>query len=466
MGTTQRIAAHRIAGHRGWWAILVTAVVGLVLSIAPSANAATVTIHINAGLDPATVTVPPNTAVTFVNDDGGRHRMRTTSGPAQFDTGGDLETAGGSFTVTLTAIGSYAYRDERNTSVAALAGTIIVSDAVTTTVPGSPTTVAPPPPTTASVTIGDRIFSPSSVTVAPGGTVTWTNNDGRAHTVTATDRSWDSGLLNPGATWSHTFPAGGTFSYLCDLHPDMTGRVVVSAGGTPPPDTTPVTTPTTPTTTRPPAVPPTTPAPTTTLPGTPPPTQASVMIMDFQFSPSVVTIAAGGTVTWTNHDSSPHSVTADDTAYDSGMLRTGGTWSKTFATPGTYRYHCEYHPEMVATVVVLAPGATVPPGGTPVTTVGGGSTGGSTGTTATTVAGGSGGAAGAAGGTGSAGGSATGASLPSTGSVTIGGNRFSPASITIAVGGTVTWTNTDTVPHTVTADDGSFDSGHAAQDDT
>lgn len=456
---------HRIAAHRGWWAIIVTAVVGLVLSFAPSASAASVTIHINGGLDPASVTVPPNTVVTFVNDDGGRHRMRTTGGPAQFDTGGSLEAAGSSFTVTLTALGSYTYRDERNASAAELAGTIVVSDTVTTTVPGSPTTVAPPPPMTATVSIGDRIYSPSSVTIAPGGTVTWTNNDSRAHTVTASDRSWDSGLMNTGATWSKTFPAGGTFSYFCDLHPDMTGRVVVSAGGIQPPaPTTPPAT--TPATTRPPTLPPTTPAPTTTLPGTPPPTQAAVMIMDFQYSPTTVTIAAGGTVTWTNHDSAPHTVTADDASYDSGMMRTGGTWSKTFATPGTYRYHCDYHPEMVATVVVLAPGATVPPGGTTATTVaGGGSNGGSNGTTATTVAGGStGGAAGGSTSGGSTGGSTSGGSaggvaLPTTGSVAITGNRFTPGSITIAVGGTVTWTNNDTVPHTVTADDGSFDSG-------
>jgi plastocyanin len=444
MGNTYRIAA-----HRGWWAIIVTAVVGLVLSIAPSASAASITIHINGGLDPATVAVPPNTVVTFVNDDGARHRMRTTGGPAQFDTGGSLEAAGSSFTMTLTALGTYTYRDERNAEVAELAGTIVVTDTVTTTVPGSPTTVAPPPPMTATVSIGDRIYTPSSITIAPGGTVTWTNNDGRAHTVTATDGSWDSGLMNTGATWSRTFPAGGTFSYFCDLHPDMTGRVVVSAGGTQPPGPTPPPA-TTPATTRPPALPPTTPAPTTTLPGTPPPTLASVMIMDFQYSPTTVTIAAGGTVTWTNHDSAPHTVTADDGSYDSGMMRTGGTWSKTFTAPGTYRYHCDYHPEMVATVVVLAPGATVSPGGTTATN-------GTNGTTATTVAGGGSTGGGSTGG--STGASTGGASLPTTGSVAITGNRFTPGTITIAVGGTITWTNNDAVPHTVTADDGSFDSG-------
>jgi plastocyanin len=176
------------------------------------------------------------------------------------------------------------------------------------------------------------------------------------------------------------------------------------------------------------------------------------MIMDFQYSPATATIAAGGMVTWTNHDSAPHTVTAADGSFDSGMMRTGGTWSRTFATPGVYSYRCDYHPEMVATVVVLAPGATAPPAGTPTTVAGGGSGGGQ----ATTLppAGSGGGSTG--GGGGSTGG---GASLPTTGSVAIAGNAFTPATITVAVGGTITWTNNDAVPHTVTADDDSFDSG-------
>ena len=367
---------------RMWLGVVAIGIVVAVVSLAPSAAQASLTIHITSGVDPAVVTVPPGTAVTFVNEDGSRHRMRTTSGPVEFDTG-NLE-AGQAATVTLTAIGSYSYRDERNTSSTAYVGQIVVSDSVTTTAPGTPTTQAPPPPTQASVSIGDRIFSPSSITVAPGGTVTWTNNDTRAHTVTAGDRSFDSGLLNPGATWSHTFPTGGTFSYFCDLHPDMTARVVVSSGTTPPPPPPPVTT--TPTTLPATTVPVATTVPATLPPGTPAPATASVMIMAMQFQPGSVTIAAGGTVTWTNHDTAPHTVTADDGSYDSGMLRTGNTWSRTFTTPGTYRYHCDFHPEMVATVVVLAPGATVPPGSgsTAPTTVAGG---GSVATTTTTTSG-------------------------------------------------------------------------------
>ncbi len=217
----------------------------LVLSFAAlagtsSVEAAAVTVHITNGLDPASITVPRNTTVTFVNDDAERHRVRTTSAPTEFDSG-NLET-GQSFAVTLQTTGTYRYRDERNTDDSNYFGQITVSDSVTTTTdPTSPTPPTTAAPMSVSVSIGDSVYVPSSITVAPGGTVTWTNNDDRAHTVTANDRSFDSGIMAAGATWSRTFPNGGTFAYFCELHPDMTGSVVVSAstggggGGTTPP---------------------------------------------------------------------------------------------------------------------------------------------------------------------------------------------------------------------------------------
>jgi len=82
------------------------------------------------------------------------------------------------------------------------------------------------------------------------------------------------------------------------------------------------------------------------------PQQASVTIKDFSFSPSTVTIAVGGTVTWTNNGSSAHTVTADDGSFDSGDLSQGKTYSHTFDTAGTFAYHCSIHPNMKAEVVV------------------------------------------------------------------------------------------------------------------
>jgi plastocyanin len=55
--------------------------------------------------------------------------------------------------------------------------------------------------------------------------------DAVTHTVTADDNSFNSGILPPGASFSHTFDTPGSTSYKCLIHPFMTGMVVVSAGG-------------------------------------------------------------------------------------------------------------------------------------------------------------------------------------------------------------------------------------------
>ncbi len=63
--------------------------------------------------------------------------------------------------------------------------------------------------------------------VTVGTTIEWTNNDPMPHTVTSTNRSFDSGLINPGKTWRHTFTKAGTFNFFCTPHPFMKGTVVV-----------------------------------------------------------------------------------------------------------------------------------------------------------------------------------------------------------------------------------------------
>jgi plastocyanin len=72
-------------------------------------------------------------------------------------------------------------------------------------------------------------FVPSRIEVEAGTTVTWKNNDPLAHTVTAADKSFDSGLVNPGASWSYTFTKPGTYDFSCTPHPFMKGTVVVKA---------------------------------------------------------------------------------------------------------------------------------------------------------------------------------------------------------------------------------------------
>lgn len=84
---------------------------------------------------------------------------------------------------------------------------------------------------TSTVSISDSTFSPSTITVAAGDTVTWTNNDSPIHDITSADGTWTSGILNPGESFSQTFDDPGTYAYLCALHPYMTATVVVQAAG-------------------------------------------------------------------------------------------------------------------------------------------------------------------------------------------------------------------------------------------
>jgi plastocyanin len=78
----------------------------------------------------------------------------------------------------------------------------------------------------------------------------------------------------------------------------------------------------------------------------------AVEIQNFAFNPGTVEIPAGTVVTWTNLDTTAHTVTAQDGSFNSGNLNPGQTFSFTFDTPGTYVYNCAYHPNMQATIVV------------------------------------------------------------------------------------------------------------------
>jgi plastocyanin len=79
----------------------------------------------------------------------------------------------------------------------------------------------------------DSCFSPYEVTISTGESVTWSNDDSAAHTVTSGSPSagvtgvFDSGLFMAGATFEHTFDEAGTFDYFCMVHPWMSGKVIV-----------------------------------------------------------------------------------------------------------------------------------------------------------------------------------------------------------------------------------------------
>jgi plastocyanin len=69
-------------------------------------------------------------------------------------------------------------------------------------------------------------FTPTNITVAVGGTVTWTNHDVTAHTSTSTNGGWNASLA-PGGVFSRAFPTAGTFDYRCTIHPTMSGTITV-----------------------------------------------------------------------------------------------------------------------------------------------------------------------------------------------------------------------------------------------
>lgn len=77
-----------------------------------------------------------------------------------------------------------------------------------------------------------------------------------------------------------------------------------------------------------------------------------INIENYSFGQNEIAVAPGTRITWVNKDKVPHTVTANDKTFDSGILAKGSEFSHTFETPGTYAYHCIPHPAMKATVVV------------------------------------------------------------------------------------------------------------------
>lgn len=109
-------------------------------------------------------------------------------------------------------------------TVAVLIGAVLLAGGCQT--PTSETTNAK----SVTVTIHNLTFQPTTLTVTPGTSVTWVNDDDTAHTSTS-DASggsgWDSGVLNPGASFSHKFEKAGDFTYHCQIHGYLKGTVIV-----------------------------------------------------------------------------------------------------------------------------------------------------------------------------------------------------------------------------------------------
>lgn len=226
-------------------------------------------------------------------------------------------------------------------------------------------------------------YDPSTTTVVIGvnNTVVWTNKDVAFHTATSNagdPASFESGCINgQGApcasagvdSYQFTFTVPGTYLYHCDYHPWMLGKVIVVQGsGT---TTTGVSTATT-----------TGASSTTSSAASGTAVQATIAsgasvpysgygsgsTQLYGYSPVNITVVIGvnNTVTWTNVDGAFHTVTSnpgDPASFNSGCLNgvgapcqgssIGSSFTFTFTVPGTYVYHCEYHPWMKGEVIVL-----------------------------------------------------------------------------------------------------------------
>src|SRR5580704_14908626 len=76
-----------------------------------------------------------------------------------------------------------------------------------------------------AVTIQNFAFSPATITIKAGQSITWTNEDSVGHSATADDNSWDTGVLPQGQSKTIAFAKAGTYTYHCSVHPNMKATV-------------------------------------------------------------------------------------------------------------------------------------------------------------------------------------------------------------------------------------------------
>ena len=249
----------------------------------------------------------------------------------------------------------------------------------------SPVSAMPAPPLIHYISIPVNVSSPGcesnnecylpySLEIRSGDTISWSNDDTAAHTVTSKnadgpDGVFDSSLFMAGNTFEFTFDEAGTYSYFCMVHPWMTGEIIVNeieemivqeiAVGEPNPSgIEPEVIPVEPVVVPAPESPPTekraapvqvTMAQGSGIPGCETTNQC--------YLPYQVEIYSGEPVVWINADSAAHTVTSGlpgtpDAFFDSGMIMPNQTWEFMFTDSGEHDYYCMVHPWMTGKVIV------------------------------------------------------------------------------------------------------------------
>jgi len=212
----------------------------------------------------------------------------------------------------------------------ALAGALLPAPAVAR--PGPPAATAAQPKASADAKIVDFAFEPAKLTVDLGTTVTWTNRGARPHTATDRGGTFDTRPISPNETGSVVFSAPGVYSYFCRVNPSkMNGVVVVKQGATPA-------------------------------------RAQRVQALDpgfagnaFKFDPATLTVPTGSTIVFANVGGKPHTLTADDKSFDTGVVDPGAEGGRfaghntsiTLTKPGTFRFHCEVHAQRMKGVFTV-----------------------------------------------------------------------------------------------------------------
>jgi plastocyanin len=336
----------------------------------------------NAGcFSPSEVLIIKGETITWKNTDSAAHTATSVSGGSPtgaFDSG--LLMTGNSFSHKFTDSGRYDYLCMVHPW---MTGVVVVADIdieePVYVPPTPPPTQYPPSSSSADVKVArdsaipgceryNSCYSPSTITVTEGSSLSWYNADAAAHTVTSgtaargSDGEFDSGLFMAGNYFTTTFNRDGIFPYFCAVHPWMEGTVIVEA--IPEPVYVPPTIPSTPSTQQ-------------TYPG-PAPYGTNVEISRDTSTPGCeetrscydpyrITAGKYSTVTWYNADSAYHTVTSGsssngpDGEFGSGMVAPGDSFSFRFADDGTFNYFCMIHPWMEGQIVISRGGVSIPP---------------------------------------------------------------------------------------------------------
>ena len=122
----------------------------------------------------------------------------------------------------------------RRRRIALSLGAVGVASLLTAALPGltgAGEAVVAPAANPGAVQIDNFAFTPATLTVAAGTTVTWKNDDDSPHRIGDKNGTFKSAALDTDDSFSHTFAASGEYPYICTIHPYMIGKIIVKPGG-------------------------------------------------------------------------------------------------------------------------------------------------------------------------------------------------------------------------------------------